>query len=41
MPVKYVDNIRYYYSMMQQATTTEFFATLGRPKATRASRDPI
>lgn len=41
VPVKYVDNVRYYYSMMQQATTTEFFATLGRVKPARASRDPI
>lgn len=41
VPVQYVDNVRYYYWMIQQATTTEFFSTLGRPKATRPSRDPI
>ncbi len=41
VPVQYVDNVRYYYWMLQQATTTDFFATLGRTKSTGASRGPI
>jgi membrane-bound lytic murein transglycosylase F len=41
VPVQYVDNVRYYYWMLQQATGTEFFATLARPKALRPARDPI
>jgi membrane-bound lytic murein transglycosylase F len=41
VPVQYVDNVRHYYSMLQQATGTDFFATLARPPATRKTRDPI
>jgi membrane-bound lytic murein transglycosylase F len=41
VPVQYVDNVRYYYWLLQQATGTEIFAAISRQPAPRPTRDPI
>jgi membrane-bound lytic murein transglycosylase F len=41
VPVQYVDNVRYYYRMLEQATSTDIFATVSRRAVARPSRDPI
>jgi membrane-bound lytic murein transglycosylase F len=41
VPVQYVDNVRYYYWLLQQATSTDIYATLSRTTAPLPPRDPI
>jgi membrane-bound lytic murein transglycosylase F len=41
VPVQYVDNVQYYYWLLQQATSTQFFATLGPARAPRPTPDPL
>ena len=41
VPVQYVDNVRYYYWMLEQATSTDIFATVSRRTVARPPRDPI